>query len=263
VSFERGFSVGGRRGDAPRGGGSRGRADMHIHSLYSDGTASVAQILDHVEQRTDLDVIAITDHERIDGALRAAELHCVGEYSFDLVIGEEVTTRRGHVLALFVTERIRPLRPLAETLHAIHAAGGVAIAAHPLAPLPLSVGKRSLRGVRDHAHEDVYFDALELFNPSYAGRTRQGARMDLNAAELGLPGVGNSDGHVLEGIGTGFTTFAGHTAGDYRASLLAGDVTAEGSHWTSTHNVDVYRRQLQAKLRHLWHSVKPGHDDWR
>jgi hypothetical protein len=139
----------------------------------------------------------------------------------------------------------------------------VAIAAHPLAPLPLSVGKRSLRRIRDHAHEDVHFDALELFNPSYAGRTRQGARMDLNAAELGLPGVGNSDAHVLEGIGTGFTTFAGHTAADYRAALLAGDVTAEGAHWTSGHNVDVYRRQLRAKLRHLWHTVKPGNDDWR
>jgi hypothetical protein len=236
---------------------------MHIHSLYSDGTASVAQILEHVEHHTDLDVVAITDHERIDGALRAAELHAAGEHSFDLVIGEEVTTRRGHVLALFVTERIPALRPLPETLRAIHAAGGVAIAAHPLAPLPLSVGKRSLRGVRDHAHEDVYFDALELFNPSYAGRTRQGARMDLNAAELGLPAVGNSDGHVLEGIGTGFTTFAGHTATDYRAALLAGDVTAEGAHWSSTHNVDVYRRQLRAKLRHLWHTVKPGNDDWR
>lgn len=263
MSLERGFSPRRRSADAPRSGAARGRADMHIHSLYSDGTASVAQILDHVERHTDLDVIAITDHERIDGALRAAELHAAADFSFDLVIGEEVTTRRGHVLALYVTERITALRPLVDTLQAIHAAGGVAIAAHPLAPLPMSVGRRSLRRVRDHAHEDVYFDALELFNPSYAGRIRHGARMDLNAAELGLPGVGNSDGHVLEGIGTGFTTFAGHTAADYRASIVAGDVTAEGAHWTSSHNVDVYRRQLHAKLRHLWHTLKPGHDDWR
>jgi predicted metal-dependent phosphoesterase TrpH len=238
-------------------------ADMHVHSLYSDGTASVRQILDHVEEHTTLDVIAITDHERIDGAVRAAELHAAGAYSFDLVVGEEVTTRRGHVLALFVTERIPALRPLEETLHAIHAGGGIAIAAHPLAPLPLSVGKRSLRRVRDHEHEDVYFDALELFNPSYAGRVRHGARMDLNAAELGLPGVGNSDGHVLEGIGTGYTTFPGSTAEEYRAAVLAGTVAAEGAHWTSAHNVDVYRRQLHAKLRHLWHTLRPGHDDWR
>lgn len=260
---ERSISVGRLRGDGPRGGGARGHADMHLHSLYSDGTASVAQILEHVERQTDLDVIAITDHERLDGALRAVELHAARDYSYDLVVGEEITTRRGHVLALFVTERIRPLRPLEETLQAIHAAGGLAIAAHPMAPIPLSVGPRSLRGVRDHAHEHVAFDALELFNPSYAGRVRQGARLELNARELGLPGVGNSDAHVLEGIGTGFTTFPGHTAMDYRSALLAGDVTAEGSHWSSGHNADVYRRQLHAKLRHLWHTVKPGRDDWR
>jgi predicted metal-dependent phosphoesterase TrpH len=256
-------SAGARRGERPRGGGELGRADMHIHSLYSDGTASVSEILDHVEANSDLDVIAITDHERIDGALRAAELHAAGEYSYDLVVGEEITTRRGHVLALFITERLPALRPLEETLSAIHAAGGVAVAAHPMAPVPLSIGKRSLRRVRDHELEGVHFDALELFNPSYAGRVRQGARMELNAAELGLPGVGNSDSHVLEGIGSGFTGFPGHTADDYRRALLSGDVTAEGAHWTSSHNVDVYRRQLHAKLRHMWHTVKPGTDDWR
>jgi predicted metal-dependent phosphoesterase TrpH len=257
-----GVSIGSRRRARPRGG-ERGKADMHIHSLYSDGTAPVRDILDHVEAHTDLDVIAITDHERLDGALRAAELHAAGDYSFDLVVGEEITTRRGHVLALFVTERLPALRPLEETLAAIHAAGGLAVAAHPMAPVPLSVGSRSLRGVRDHADSQVGFDALELFNPSTAGRTRSAARIRLNERELGLPGVGNSDAHVLEGIGTGFTSFAGHTAADYRAAVLAGDVTAEGAHWSSAHNVDVYRRQLGAKLRHLWHTVTPGTRDWR
>ena len=46
-----------------------GRADLHIHTLASDGTAGVVEILDHVERNTELDVIAITDHERIDAAL--------------------------------------------------------------------------------------------------------------------------------------------------------------------------------------------------
>ena len=72
----------GRRRSAGRGrGGPRrhdraptsalGRADLHIHTLASDGTAGVEAILDHVERRTDLDVIAITDHERIDAAVAA------------------------------------------------------------------------------------------------------------------------------------------------------------------------------------------------
>ena len=117
--------------------------------------------------------------------------------------------------------------------------------------------------MRDHADEAVAFDALELFNPSHAGRTRHAARTELNARELNLPGVGNSDAHVLEGIGTGWTAFPGHTALDYRAAIDAGEVTAEGAHWSSAHNVDVYRRQLHAKLRHLWHTVTPGDEDWR
>ncbi|HET9755458.1 MAG TPA: PHP domain-containing protein, partial [Candidatus Limnocylindrales bacterium] len=96
----------------------QGRADLHIHTQASDGIADVVAIIEHVAKRSDLDVIAITDHERIDGAMRAAELHAAGDYSFDLVVGEEVTTRRGHVLALFVTERMPALRPLEETLHA-------------------------------------------------------------------------------------------------------------------------------------------------
>lgn len=253
----------GRHAAGPRGGGDRGRADMHIHSLYSDGTASVAGILDHVERHTTLDVVAITDHERLDGALRAAEIHAAGDYGFDLVVGEEITTRRGHVLALFITERIRALRPLDETLSAIHAQDGIAVAAHPLAPIPLSVGSRSLRMVRDDARDGVHFDALELFNPSHAGRVRQAARVALNTAELGLPGVGNSDAHVLEGIGSGLTTFPGRTALEYRAAVLAGDVAPEGEHWSAAHNVDVYRRQLRAKLRHLWHTLAPGSEDWR
>ena len=260
---EGGVSVGPARGDRPRAGGQRGRADMHLHSLYSDGTATVASILDHVERHTSLDVVAITDHERIDGALRAAELHAAGDFSFDLVVGEEITTRRGHVLALFITERLPALRPLEETLAAIHAAGGIAIAAHPLAPVPLSVGSRSLRSVGAHPDPAVAFDALELFNPSTAGRTRQRARADLNKRELRLPGVGNSDAHVLEGIGSGFTAFDGHTAADYRAALRAGAVSPHGQHWSSAHNLDVYRRQLQAKARHLWQTVRPGDRDWR
>lgn len=257
------FSVG-RRRSGPRSGAELGTADMHLHSLYSDGTARVSEILDHVEEHTDLDVIAITDHERIDGALRAAELHAAGGYSFDLVIGEEITTRSGHVLALFITERLPALRPLTETLRAIHEHGGIAIAAHPLAPIPLSVGRRSLLRVRDDATPGVHFDAIELFNPSYAGRVRSRARAVLNETGLRLPAVGNSDAHVLAGIGTGRTLFAGHTAADYHAAILAGAVEPDGdAHWSSAHNVDVYRRQLHAKARHLWHTIRPGDRDWR
>ena len=245
-----------------RNGGELGKADMHLHTLYSDGTASVRQLLDHVERATDLDVIAITDHERVDGALRARDIHDAGDYSFDLVVGEEVTTRRGHVLALFVTERIPALRPLPETLWRIHEAGGIAIAAHPMAPLTPSVGRRSLldrHGAQDPRHR---FDAIELMNPSAAGRVRRTARERLNAERLRLPAVGNSDAHVLESVGSAWTWFLGATAAEYRAAVAAGTTRPDGAYWSPRHNVDVYRRQLIAKGRHLRHTLRPS-GEWR
>jgi predicted metal-dependent phosphoesterase TrpH len=245
-----------------RNGGELGKADMHLHTLYSDGTAGVQAVLDHVEHATDLDLVAITDHERIDGARRAAEIHAAGDYGFGLVVGEEITTRRGHVLALFIRERIPALRPLAETLERIHDQGGIAIAPHAMAPLTPSLGRRSLLGAADAADPRHRLDALELMNPSAAGRARRVARRRLNDEVLRLPGVGNSDAHVLEGIGTAWTWFPGSTADDYRAAIAAAATRPDGAYWSHLHNLDVYRRQLRAKARHLRHTLRPS-GEWR
>ena len=246
----------------PRNGAPRGKADLHVHTLYSDGTASVAQVLEWVERRTDLDLVAITDHERIDGALRARELHAAGDYHFDLAVGEEITTRRGHLLALFVEERIPALRPLAETVERIHAAGGIAVAPHSMAPLTPSLGAGSLRRLSEDPNPARHLDAIELINPSAAGLARYGTRRRLNAEVLHLPGIGASDAHILEGIGSAWTWFPGVSAQDFRAALAAGQLEPAGVHWSAWHNVDVYRRQLVAKARHLRHAIARG-GEWR
>jgi predicted metal-dependent phosphoesterase TrpH len=245
-----------------RGGGELGRADMHLHTLYSDGTASVQALLDHVGHATQLDVVAVTDHERIDGALRAREIHAAGDYPFELVVGEEITTRRGHVLALFITERIPALRPLPETLERIHDQGGIAIAAHPMAPLTPSLGEASLRWSCAAPEPRHRLDAIELMNPSTAGRARRVARDRLNADVLRLPAVGNSDAHVLEGVGSAWTWFPGSTAADYRVAIANGSTRPDGAYWSHLHNIDVYRRQLRAKARHLRHTLRPT-GEWR
>jgi predicted metal-dependent phosphoesterase TrpH len=222
----------------------------------------VQAVLDHVERSTDLDVVAITDHERIDGALRAAEIHAAGDYSFELVVGEEITTRRGHVVALFITERIPALRPLPETLERIHDQGGIAIAPHAMAPLTPSLGRGSLLFTNESADPRHRLDAIELMNPSTAGRSRRAARRRLNDDVLRLAAVGNSDAHVLEGIGTAWTWFAGSTADEYRAAVAAAATRPDGTYWSHLHNVDVYRRQLRAKVRHLRHTLRPS-GEWR
>ena len=94
-----------------------GRADHHIHTQASDGIDSIATILDHVERSTDLDVIAITDHERIDAAVAARTMARELGHRAEIIVGEEVSTLGGHLLGLFLTERVRPLRSL-RTAHA-------------------------------------------------------------------------------------------------------------------------------------------------
>ncbi len=173
-----------------------------------------------------------------------------------------MTTRRGHLLGLFLTDRVRALRPLSESLAAIHAQGGLAIAAHPLAPLTPSIGTRSLRAAHAAADPALRLDGIELMNPSAAGRSRRAARDRLNAELLHLPAVGNSDAHVLEAVGTAWTWFDGTTAEEYRSSLLAGTTEPAGDFWTNWHNLTVYGRQLVAKGRHLRHTLRPT-GEWR
>jgi predicted metal-dependent phosphoesterase TrpH len=84
----------------------QGRADLHIHTVASDGTASVVSILEHVAALGDLDVIAITDHERIDAAVAARAMAIDRGLPFEVVVGEEVTTLGGHLLALFIERPI-------------------------------------------------------------------------------------------------------------------------------------------------------------
>jgi hypothetical protein len=119
------------RGDRP------GRADLHIHTIASDGTADVVSIVERAAARDDLDVIAITDHERIDAAVAGRAIAVDRGLAVEVIVGEEVTTLGGHLLALYIERPIRPYRTLRTTIADVHDAGGIAVPAHPLVPYPL------------------------------------------------------------------------------------------------------------------------------
>src|SRR5579859_3527602 len=76
-----------------------GRADLHLHTRASDGLMSACDLVDHVERCTDLDVIAITDHDETSGALAARERAARNGYRVEVIPGVEVTTRDGHLVA--------------------------------------------------------------------------------------------------------------------------------------------------------------------
>lgn len=209
----------------------RGQADLHLHSAVGDGLATVRQILEHVELRTDLDLIAITDHDDVRGALEARDLVAGGAYRFDVVVGTEITTRQGHLLAYGIERRYRMFRSLRDSIAEVHDDGGWVVVPHPLSWLTLSAGAIALRRLMRADDPRVRPDAIELLNPSVAGRVAHGRARGLNAARLGLAETGGSDAHHLALIGTARTTYPGRTAADVLGAVRQRETRAEGRFW--------------------------------
>jgi hypothetical protein len=226
----------------------RGRADLHIHTVASDGTATATAILDHVERHTDLDLIAISDHDRIDAAVAARAMAADRGLRAEVIVGEEVTTLGGHLLALFIDRPIRPYRSLRATIAAVHEAGGLAIPAHPLVPYPLCAQGWVLRRLLDDPDPAVRPDALETFNPTTLGKPWH-ARVTRFADEHGLAHVGNSDAHTLDAIGSGWTTFPGHGAADLRRAIEARTTEHGGTFHATIGQLGTFGQQMRKRGR--------------
>ena len=221
-----------------------GRADLHIHTLASDGTSGIDAILTHAIEVQQLDVIAITDHERIDAAIAARRLVASRGLAIEIVVGEEVTTLGGHLLALFIEEPVRSLRSLRTTIAAIHEQGGLAVPAHPLVPYPLCAQGFALRRLLTDEDPRFHPDGLETFNPTALGRPMHD-RVVAFAAEHGLASIGNSDAHAAAAVGSGYTTFPGRTADDVRAAILERTTHAHGSFHGSRGQLGTFAQQLR------------------
>jgi predicted metal-dependent phosphoesterase TrpH len=231
-----------------------GRADLHIHTLASDGTSGIAEILDVAEREAELDVIAITDHERIDAALAARAMARDRGLRVEVVVGEEVTTRGGHLLALYIEQPIKPLRSLRSTIAEVHAQGGLAIPAHPLVPYPLCAQGFVLRRLTRDPDPRFHPDALETFNPTTLGRPWHG-RVVRFADELGLARVGNSDAHEAAAVGRGWTSFPGRTPDELRQAIHDRRTHHHGT-FHGPGQVRTFGRQLQKYGRDARASVR-------
>ena len=221
-----------------------GSADLHMHTTASDGTASAREVLDFVAELGTLDVIAITDHDVLDDSLWAYEQRA--NYPFDIVPGMEVTSKGGHVLALWVSKPVKKGMSLADTTAAIHEQGGLAILAHPFELLvsPQSCW-RYARQPQVLLQDGI--DALEIHNAGTPtpGNNWLAARM---AQKLGVTITGNSDAHTLTAIGCGMTHFRGRTAADLRRALESGETAVEGRSWPITDYLKLLPGSTHRKL---------------
>jgi predicted metal-dependent phosphoesterase TrpH len=211
------------------------KADVHIHSNFSDGLPTVAEILEYVENHTDLAVIAITDHDTIDGSLLAKKLMKEKKYRFELVVGEEVSAKEGHILALFIKERIAPNQTAHETIKQIHAQGGVAVAAHPLYAsrlnyrLPTPVNGV---GVKELLNDKRGFDGIETVNATPLMGDENLRAKYLNRLLLFRTELGSSDAHILDAIGKGYTLFEGKSAAALKKAILEFQTQSMNDKWS-------------------------------
>lgn len=104
------------------------KAVIHVHTDYSyDANATCADVV-AAARRQGVGCVAVTDHDEIDGALAVRALGGV-----EVIVGEEVSTADGHLIGLFLRERIPPGLSAEETAARIRAQGGLVLAPHPRA----------------------------------------------------------------------------------------------------------------------------------
>jgi hypothetical protein len=201
--------------------------DTHVHTCYSpDSLADIPQML-LTAARRGLSAVAITDHNTFDGAEVAVEVaaRLIREKklpeTFIVIPGEEVSSTDGHIIALFLTHIIPSGMNAARTVDAIHAQGGVAIAAHPLLESNINKLMNSLPfdAVETHnADEELHFARAKA-------RARQ-HRADLYAS-VTKPRIGSSDAHDPQALGACYTLVpSSPDLQSLRKAILAGHTTA-------------------------------------
>ena len=198
-----------------------GTADLHIHSTYShDATTTVRAIL---KQAADvhLDVIAITDHDEMRGAIEARKL--AFQYGIEVIAGAEVSTKEGHLVALFIEELPPAGQSLVDTLAFIGKQGGIAIAAHPFNHLPHSLSLDSVVGALTNPRSKAILKGMETHNMGTQAFDSTAQKL---STYLPLAKIASSDAHVYWAIGAGRTEFAGTSAQDLRIAIENNATTA-------------------------------------
>jgi len=194
---------------------SKIKVDMHTHSEYSPDSRTPLASQAAAIKAAGLDVVCATDHNTIEGALRLREL----ADGFRVIVGEEVSSRDGEIIGLFLDKPAPRGLSAEETIARIRDQGGLVSVPHPF-----SRNRRFhlRRSVLERVWKDI--DCIEVFNAREAF-TRDNVRAAAFAREKGLPGAVGSDAHRASEIGRAWVEveeFAGRE--DFIAALREGSV---------------------------------------
>jgi predicted metal-dependent phosphoesterase TrpH len=213
---------------------------MHTHCEASPDSRTKVADQARAVRAARIDVICATDHNTIEGALRLREL----ADGFRVVIGEEISSRDGEIIGLFL-DRVVP-RDLSgeETIARIHDQGGLVVVPHPF-----SINRRYhlRRAALDRLRSQI--DALEIFNAREAIflNNRSAAAY---AKQHNIVGTAGSDAHRAAEIGRAFVEmpdFAGRAdfLNALRQGVVQGRLSGGGVHVFTRY--DRFRKWLGRK----------------
>jgi hypothetical protein len=217
-------------------------ADLHVHPFPGDGTLPVSQ-LQREARRRGIDVIAVAGH---NNRVALGLAHALGLASDEAIVleSQELTAPDFHMIAVGVRKMIDSRLSVTEAVEAIHAQGGLAIAAHPVPLTWKPQDEESLRGL----------DGVEVAHPMTA--TFPSARRQLDeffervrAVNPEVAPIGSTDFHATAPLGlcrtyliTGDRSAAGAVEAIRRGRTVAAD--ADGRLFGTAEHVAVVEERL-------------------
>jgi predicted metal-dependent phosphoesterase TrpH len=194
------------------------KIDIHCHSYYSDGLSSPRQIAREIARKK-LDGFSLTDHETTKGWQEAKET--AKELGLLFVEGEEIKTKQGDILALFIKEEIKGKgKDVLEVIKEIKKQEGIVVIPHPF--------HFYLRFKDDVKKYLSFIDALEVLN----GRSFL-KKPDLKALKLAqeknISQAGGSDCHYFKEAGSAYTLIEDvQNLGEFKKGILEKRSKAQG-----------------------------------
>lgn len=175
----------------PEAVGSGITVALHIHTLHSACSETRLEEIEHYCHENGIDVLGITDHDTISGALALRAI----VRGLRVIVGEEILTRQGEIIGLFLNEEVPPGLSALETATRIKEQGGLVYIPHPFDPAKVRrLKKQALMEILD------LVDIIEVFNAKvmYPAFNAVAARF---AQAYGKAAAVGSDAHYLSAIG--------------------------------------------------------------